>query len=72
MKKSKFDFSLNTRISGSHTTTFGFPPYLARFASMSPNVRDTDSLPGKHLNGPYTYKSFSPGIVAALANVCVL
>jgi len=40
--------------------TFGFPPNLGSFASMSPNVLATESLPGKTLNGPYTYTSFSP------------
>ena len=52
--------------------TLGFPPYLGRFASMSPKVLDTDKRPGKTLRGPWTYKSFSSGDVAAFANVYVL
>ena len=59
-------------ISGSQTITFGLPPYLGLLASMSPKVFDTDKRPGKTLSGPYTYKSFSFGLAAALANVCVL
>jgi hypothetical protein len=68
-KKSKLSFNLKTLISGSQIITFGLPPYLGRLASISPKVRETESLPGKTLNGPYTYKSFSSGVVAALANV---
>lgn len=56
-------------MSGSQTITAGFPPYLGRFASISPKVFETESLPGNTLKGPYTYKSFSPGLVAAFANV---
>jgi hypothetical protein len=52
--KSKFFYNLNDLISGSHTITFGLPPYLGLLASISPNVLDTESLPGKTLNGPYT------------------
>jgi hypothetical protein len=51
-KKSKLSFNLNEIISGSQTITFEFPPYLGRFASISPNVLETDNLPGKTLNGP--------------------
>ena len=69
IKKSKLSYSLNEMISGSHTITFGLPPYLGRFASMSPKVRETDNLPGKTLKGPYTYRSFSSGEAAAFANV---
>ena len=40
-------------ISGSHTITFGFPPYLGLLASISPKVLETESLPGNTLKGPY-------------------
>lgn len=43
---------LKEQISGVGTTTFGFPPLLKILASVSPNVRLTDSLPGKTLIGP--------------------
>ena len=56
-------------ISGSQTITFGFPPYFGLLASISPKVFETESLPGNTLSGPYTYKSFSPGWVAAFAKV---
>jgi len=39
-------------ISGSAITTYGFPPYLGSFASISPKVLETESLPGKTLGGP--------------------
>jgi len=52
MKKSKLSLSLKHRISGSQTITFGFPPYFYRFASMSPNVRETESRPGNTRRGP--------------------
>jgi len=58
-------------ISGSHTITFGLPPYLGLFASISPNVFDTERRPGKTRRGPWTYKSLSPGFCAAFAKVCV-
>lgn len=32
--------------------TFGFPLYFGFFASISPNARDTDNLPGNTLCGP--------------------
>jgi hypothetical protein len=56
-------------MSGSQTITLGFPPYFGLLASISPKVFETESLPGNTLRGPYTYKSFSPGWVAALAKV---
>ena len=34
-------------MSGSAMTQLGFPPNFNNFASMSPKVRETDSLPGK-------------------------
>ena len=71
MMKSKLSCTLKEVISGSHTITLGFPPYFGRLASMSPNVLLTERRPGKTRRGPCTYKSFSPGCVAALANVCV-
>lgn len=33
-------------------TTFGFPPFYGIFAVISPNVLQTESLPGKTLDGP--------------------
>lgn len=39
-------------ISGYAITTFGFPPNYGILASASPNVLDTDSLPGNTLKGP--------------------
>ena len=39
-------------MSGSHTITFGFPPYFGLFASISPKVLDTDKRPGKTRRGP--------------------
>ena len=44
--------NLNYEISGNATTTFGFPPYYSNFAITSPNVLDTESLPGRTLTGP--------------------
>ena len=52
MKKSKLSFNLKTLISGSQIITFGLPPYLGLLASISPKVRETESLPGKTLKGP--------------------
>jgi hypothetical protein len=47
-------------MSGSALTTFGFPPLNSSFASGSPNVLQTESLPGKTLIGPTIYSgSFS-------------
>lgn len=43
---------LNYLISGSAMTTFGLPPNYSNFASISPNVRHTDNLPGFTLTGP--------------------
>jgi len=43
---------LNDVISGTQTTTFGFPPLNSYLASGSPNVFDTDNLPGRTLIGP--------------------
>ena len=43
---------MNSFISGVAITTFGLPPNFSLLASMSPNVLDTDSLPGNTLNGP--------------------
>jgi hypothetical protein len=54
IKKSKLSFNLKVVISGSQTTTFGFPLYFAFLASISPKVRETESLPGKQRSGPYT------------------
>jgi hypothetical protein len=39
-------------MSGSALTTFGLPPRNSSFASGSPNVLQTDSLPGKTRIGP--------------------
>jgi len=43
---------LNVLISGVAMTTLGFPPYAGNFASISPNVRVTESLPGNTRYGP--------------------
>lgn len=37
---------LNILISGSQITHFGLPPNDVIFASISPNVLETDNLPG--------------------------
>jgi hypothetical protein len=50
--KSKLSCSLKHLISGSHTITFGLPPYFGLFASMSPKVFDTERRPGKTRRGP--------------------
>jgi hypothetical protein len=50
--KSKLSYTLKHLISGSQTITFGFPPYFGRLASISPNVFETESLPGNTLSGP--------------------
>lgn len=39
-------------ISGKQTTTLGFPPLNSYLASGSPNVLETESLPGRTLIGP--------------------
>lgn len=51
-KKSVESSIVNTSMSGSAMTTFGFPPYFGTLASMSPKVRETLSLPGNTLSGP--------------------
>lgn len=43
---------MNERISGFAITTFGFPPKAAIFASGSPKVLATESLPGRTRRGP--------------------
>jgi hypothetical protein len=43
---------LKALISGVATTTLGLPPLYYNLASGSPNVRQTDNLPGKTLIGP--------------------
>lgn len=52
MKSWKLSCSLKCVISGVAITTFGFPPNCSTFACASPNVRETESLPGKTLIGP--------------------
>jgi len=47
-------------ISGSAITTLALPPYFYIFASASPNVLETESLPGSTLKGP-TMTSFLLG-----------
>lgn len=54
-------YILNDFISGVATTTLGLPPYFSSLASISPNVRDTDNLPGRTLRGP-TITSFLLGL----------
>lgn len=48
MKSSFSDITIDL-ISGSQTIAFGFPLNYGNFASMSPNVRVTESLPGNTL-----------------------
>lgn len=50
--KSHVESILNSVISGSAITTFGFPPNFESFASTSPKVHETDSLPGNTHKGP--------------------
>jgi len=52
IKKSWSGDILKDLISGSAITTFGLPPNYSSFASISPNVRETDNLPGRTLSGP--------------------
>lgn len=51
-KKSQVSSIKKVSISGSAITTLGFPPNFGSLASMSPNVRETESLPGNTLKGP--------------------
>jgi hypothetical protein len=47
MKKSCLSgYTFNKVMSGIAITTYGFPPYFSNFACGSPNVLDTDNLPG--------------------------
>lgn len=46
---------LNENISGSADMTLGIPLYFGNFASESPIVLETASLPGSTLNGPVMY-----------------
>ena len=50
--KSYLSWILNTLISGVGITMLARPPYLKSFASMSPIVRETESLPGSTRKGP--------------------
>ena len=52
-RKSILSSISNSFISEIAITTFGFPPNFSLFASISPKVLETDSLPGKTLCGPY-------------------
>ena len=45
--------TLKPLISGSAEITPGIPPSLTSFASMSPKVLETESLPGNTLTGPF-------------------
>ena len=56
---------LNYFISGVAITTLEFPPNLSIFASASPKVLDTESLPGRTLRGP-TITSFLLGLLLSL------
>ena len=49
MIKSWSGLILKAFISGSAITTLGLPPNEVNFASMSPNVLDTDKRPGNTL-----------------------
>jgi len=53
--KSKSFLNLKTFIFGSAIITKGFPPYFFSFACISPNVLETDNLPGSTLCGPSSY-----------------
>ena len=54
MIKSLCFWILKDYISGVEIITLGFPPLYSSFASASPKVRETESLPGRTLNGPTT------------------
>ncbi len=55
MKSCSLHATLNYLISGSADITFGIPPKCLNFASISPNVLDTESLPGNTQCGPIYY-----------------
>lgn len=60
-------------ISGVAIITFGFPPYWGNLASGSPNVLQTESLPGSTLRGPTTTSGLEPlfvGVIAVLWYIC--
>lgn len=57
--KSCSGFILNIFISGSDITTLELPPNYSNFASISPNVLETDNLPGITLIGPVIYSPSS-------------
>ena len=63
---------MNSFISGIATTTFGFPPNFSRFASISPKVLETESLPGNTLKGPYIMFGFSSLSFMLVANTALL
>ena len=52
MMKSHVESILNSVISGSAITTFGFPPNFESLASTSPNGDETESLAGNTHKGP--------------------
>lgn len=52
--KSYLPVKVYLHIYGSVLIQFLIPPSSGYFAYMSPNVRVTDSLPGKTRNGPNT------------------
>ena len=56
---------LNYLISGVATTTRELPPNFSNFASASPKVLETESLPGSTLNGP-TISSFLFGLLPSV------
>jgi hypothetical protein len=57
-------------ISGVGITTLGLPPTFEILASASPNVLETESLPGSTLRGP-TMISFLFGFVSLTLAVAV-
>lgn len=59
--KSCWFWILKLLISGSATTTLGLPPNYSSFASISPKVLETESLPGKTLIGPDMILASSSG-----------
>jgi hypothetical protein len=71
-KKSILSSIINSFISGIATTTFGFPPNFSRFASISPKVLETESLPGNTLKGPYMIFGFSSLSLTFVAKTALL
>ena len=58
--KSSSSATVTPTTSGSQTIALAFPPNSASFASISPKVLVTESLPGKALCGPKMKLCYSP------------